>query len=223
MVEGWKMVSEAQKADWSVEAVVIRDDVLTSNESLHKLVSEERLFSLDAISFNKLSALESPEGVLAVVTMPSPPEQNISLPQGQGFMLEHIQDPGNLGTLLRIADWFGLSGVVCSPGTVDVFNPKTLRASMGAIFRVPVFYAEDWDSALKNNQHRIWLADMEGNPAGPGVFQKGDWVLLGNEANGVSESARALLADRRVTIPGRGEAESLNVAVAGGVLGYLMA
>ncbi|MEZ4686815.1 MAG: TrmH family RNA methyltransferase [Bacteroidia bacterium] len=81
-----------------------------------------------------MSALQSPEGVLAVLHMPKAPDLKEALPSGHGFLLEHIQDPGNLGTLMRIADWFGLAGLVLSNGTVDMFNPKTLRASMSAVF-----------------------------------------------------------------------------------------
>lgn len=215
------MVKEAQQAGWNVEAVVLRDDI-TGNVFDKGVVSEERFFSLDTRAFQKLSALESPEGVLAIIHMPATQSWGTSLPKGSGFLLERIQDPGNLGTLMRIADWFGLSGIYCSTGTVDVFNPKTLRASMGAIFRVKVHYAKDWRAILENNASRIWLADMDGVRAEPGVMSAQDWVLLGNEANGVSESSRVLFPERRLTIPGGGGAESLNVAVAGGILGYLM-
>lgn len=212
------MLNEAQKAGWLPEAVVLREDLLADNEALSAEVPEEQLFSLDIHNFNKLSALQSPEGILAVLHIPERQYLNGKLPAGHGLLLEQIQDPGNLGTLMRIADWFGLQGLVCSIGTVDVFNPKTLRASMGAVFRVPVYFEEAWEDVLQNHQDRIWLADMEGENLSPALFDKDDWVLLGNEANGVSEQARAILQHRRVTIPGRGGAESLNAAVAGGII-----
>ena len=218
VVEGWKMLHEARLAGWLPEAVVLREDVLADNEAAISELPAEQLFYLEKAAFDRMSALQSPEGVLAVLHTPS--EQNLKdrLPVGHGLLLEQIQNPGNLGTLMRIADWFGLEGLVCSSGTVDMFNPKTLRASMGAVFRVPVFAVDDWEILLQKEKDRIWLADMEGEKLDSALFEKNDWVLLGNEANGVSEFARKLLQNRRLTIPGRGGAESLNVAVAGGII-----
>ncbi|MFK7969720.1 MAG: TrmH family RNA methyltransferase [Bacteroidia bacterium] len=222
MVEGWKMLSEAEQASWEIEAIVVREDVYKANASLPFVVQEEKLFYLEDHPFNKLSSLNSPEGVLAILRTPDMPAWEHTLPNGRGFLLEQIQDPGNLGTLLRIADWFGLEGICCSPGTVELFNPKTLRASMGAVFRVPVYESNDWEQMLQHNKDRIWLADMEGKALGPGIIEQDDWVLLGNEANGVSEFARKLLADRKLTIPRKGKAESLNAAIAGGIFAYWM-
>lgn len=218
LVEGWKMVNEAHKAGWELEAVVLREDLRADNEVLLAELPQERLFYLDVLAFNKISALHSPEGVLAVLHIPEVQALNGTLPAGKGFLLEQVQDPGNLGTLMRIADWFGLHGLVCSRGTVDVYNPNTLRASMGAVFRVPVFYEEKWEDFLERHQERIWMADMKGESLSAVRFDDNDWVLLGNEANGLNESTRSLLQHRSFTIPGRGEAESLNVAVAGGII-----
>jgi TrmH family RNA methyltransferase len=218
VVEGWKMLDEALQAGWLPEAVVLREDIRDDNGEFIGEVPDEKLFYLDNHNFDKMSSLQSPEGVLAVLHIPASTELDGKLPKGHGLLLEQIQDPGNLGTLMRIADWFGLAGLVCSSGTVDVFNPKTLRASMGAIFRVPVHFEPNWEQFIDNHRDRIWIADMEGKKLASELFDMDDWVLLGNEANGVSESVREMLHERRLTIPGRGGAESLNVAVAGGII-----
>jgi len=139
-----------------------------------------------------------------------------------GLLLDSVQDPGNLGAILRIADWFGLGHVICGKGTADALNPKTLRSSMGAIFRVQLSYADDLPAFVQAHGLTPFLADMDGVSIAQANLSPADWVVLGNEANGVSEGLRTLPTAKRLTIPRMGGAESLNVAVAAGIVAWEM-
>ena len=225
IIEGKKMVLEAIKSGWQLEAVMIAEgSLMESDLLLHELLNRDCSLA-SSEDFNRLSSLQTPEGILAVVHFPQPhfaqPQDIATLPPGHGLLLEKIQDPGNLGTLIRTADWFGIRQIYCSVGTVDLLNPKTLRSSMGSIFRVNVAYISNWEALLKTSKARIWLADMQGTPAHEAQFAAEDWVLLGNEANGISPNTRSISDFKKTTLPGTPGAESLNAAVAGGILSYL--
>lgn len=220
------MVQEALTSDWKLEAIICEERSLEQNGHILTEVSHTECFQANSIDFKKLSSQQSPEGILAVVHFPSPtfckPQTISHLPQGQGFLLEQLQDPGNLGTLIRTADWFGIPHIFCSEGTVDFLNPKTLRSSMGSIFRVKVNYIANWRELLEGASQRVWLADMDGTVASKVPFDQSSWVLLGNEANGISPETRTIPHLQKVHLPGSDGAESLNVAIAGGIFGYLM-
>lgn len=215
------MVGEALSSAFSVEAVIFLEDRQEDNDSLRQVVSTDKSFTASLADFRQMSSLQSPEGVLAILQLPNIYEQASRLaylPPGKGLLLDEIQDPGNLGTLIRTADWFGIEQIICRKGTVDCFNPKVLRSSMGSIFRVQILYVDPWEKTLASSAQRVWLADMDGVALGDASFGKEDWLLLGNEANGVGESVKSIPGIRKVHIPGRGGAESLNVGIAGGIL-----
>ena len=219
LVEGKKLVMEAAGSAWPLECVIINDAREEALGAVLGELSSVPTFSLNEREFKKLSTQVSSEGILAVARMPHtqvwPIEEHSS-----ALLLERVNDPGNLGTLLRTADWFGIHRVYCTSDTVDVYNPKVLRSSMGAFFRVEFTYVDEWDSFIQQHQNRIWLADMEGVSVKNHTFKKGDWILLGNEASGVSLETRNSLPDRKLTIEGSGKGESLNVGVAGGIFLY---
>lgn len=160
----------------------------------------------------------TPQGLLAVARVPQSTWDE--LPVGDVVVLDAVQDPGNAGTVLRTAEALGAVGAVALPGTVDVWNPKVVRASAGSVFRMPVIEAsrEDAVERLRGRGGPIWASDAGGEP-----FSRGDPVprevalVLGNEGSGVGEELLAA-ADRRVAIPLPGGAESLNVAVASAIL-----
>ncbi|MFB6241091.1 MAG: TrmH family RNA methyltransferase, partial [Gemmatimonadota bacterium] len=173
---------------------------------------------VDAGTLEEFADTVTPQGVLAAARIPArEPEE---LPDGGLLVLDAVQDPGNLGTLLRTAEAMGLAGVISLPGTVDPWNPKALRAAAGSTFRVPVFDA-DWEEArdrLRERDVEVWAADPLGEPVyGGGAAPERLALVLGNEGSGVS---RAVLEDahRRVRVPTAGSVESLNVAVAGALL-----
>lgn len=210
LVEGPTLVREALDAGWVFERIVATAawPVPPALNALCATVTQEEL---DAVS-----AMESPNQVLAVVRMPEevPPQP----PAGLALCLDGVQDPGNMGTILRSAAWFGVERVVCSPDCVERFNPKVVQASMGAVFRIPVHVA-----GLAS-----YLADLPASTTIAGAVLDGRNVytvrpsepavlVLGNEARGLSESVQSAIR-LPLTIPRLGSGESLNVAMAATVL-----
>jgi RNA methyltransferase, TrmH family len=165
---------------------------------------------------------ESPQGVLAVAHVRETPLAEVRLP-GDAIILvlDAVQDPGNLGTLIRSADAFGAAAVVALPGTADYWSSKVIRSTVGAAFRIPLVTAREdevW-AWLEQNNVAICGADMEGKPIASINSSGRVAIVVGNEGAGLREQTRAQLTDL-VSIPMRGHAESLNVAVAAGILLY---
>lgn len=173
-------------------------------------------------ALRELADTASPQGVLVVAEAP-----RASFPEtvpGHGsvvLVLDGVQDPGNVGTLARSAAAFGCSGMICLPGTVDPWNPKAVRASAGALFRLPVILAPpaDLDEWLGRHEYLLAAADAAGAPVAEQSLPRRVALAVGNEGAGLSDPIRAR-ADRRVAVPMRGGAESLNVAVAAAILLY---
>jgi RNA methyltransferase, TrmH family len=163
----------------------------------------------------RLSALATPNQVLAVFEKPvfPPPDFN----KGITVVLDGIQDPGNLGTLVRIADWFGLAAVVCSGDSADVFNAKAIQSTMGSVGRVPVLYADPVAVVSGYFGMPVFAAVLGGRDLYTMERVDRGWIVIGNESKGI-RAALLELATERVTIPGAGRAESLNAAVAGGIV-----
>jgi TrmH family RNA methyltransferase len=162
----------------------------------------------------RLSGLTTPNQVVAIFEKPVFPAP--VLDKGILLALDGIQDPGNLGTILRLADWFGLSTIVCSTDSADVYNPKAIQSTMGSIARVQVLYA-DPAVLIRGSGMPVYAALLEGEGLyGIGKIDKG-WLLIGNESKGIRPELQAL-ATKRVTIPRIGQAESLNAAVATGII-----
>lgn len=168
-----------------------------------------------AKELEQISLLKTPNNVLAIVKKPSNRAFNIS-DNELIIALDGIQDPGNLGTILRIADWFGIKKIICSNETVDCFNPKVVQATMGSIFRVSCHYT-DLASYLKKTKSTIYGADLNGdnlfeqNELKPGI------IVMGNEGNGLTDEVKGLV-QQKLFIPKFGNAESLNVSVATGII-----
>lgn len=170
-----------------------------------------------------VSETVTPQGVLAIVKMPEYHLEQMLAKDATLLLLEDVRDPGNLGTMLRTAEAAGVSGVILSREAVDVYNPKVIRSTMGAIFRVPFLYVDDFEHTLKQlklEHVRLLAAHLKGTK----TFDQADYsgrvgILIGNEANGLS-NAVADLAEEKVLIPMAGEVESLNAAVAAALLMY---
>ncbi len=210
-VEGEKMVDEALRSGFDVETVYRKDEI-----------GEEQM--------GRISSLSSPSPVLAVVSKP----QDINLSSdaalsdalgqsGLYLALDSIRDPGNLGTILRVADWFGIDAVFAAPDTVDVFNPKVVQATMGAIFRVKFHYAEipalcRAAVSAGGNVYGTFLdgSDMYEKQLNPGKDSP-SVIVIGNESNGISSEVAGLVSDRLYIPPypkNDTGSESLNAAVA---------
>lgn len=179
--------------------------------SVDETVSE-RQYKLEVGQMKELTSFKTPSNLLAVVKKPEFDSKN----SGKRIALDGIQDPGNLGTIIRTADWFGIKEIICSKETVDCFNPKVIQASMGSIFRVNVIYT-DLIEVLETESKNVFVATMEGENYQTVNFPENSIIVLGNEGNGISENTLNL-ESTKITIPRIGEAESLNVAMACGVL-----
>ncbi|MCW5520115.1 RNA methyltransferase [Aureitalea sp. L0-47] len=172
--------------------------------------------AISEIDLKKISALKTPNTSLAVFRKPTYPELRQS---GLILALDAIRDPGNLGTIIRLCDWFGVEQIVCSADTADCFNPKVIQATMGSIARVAVHYV-GLDSFLRNTQLTTIGAVMDGASVYQTELPSEGILVMGNEANGISETINEAL-NLRITIPRFGavqETESLNVATATAIL-----
>jgi TrmH family RNA methyltransferase len=170
----------------------------------------------------QLSLLTTSNQVLALVEMPKYTPLVNKIQTSLHLVLENIQDPGNLGTILRIADWFGLSAIFCSKGCVDWTNPKVIQASMGSFLRVPVHYVDLPTLFAKNDDLPVYGAVLGGQNVYQATLQRPSFLIIGNEGQGLSAGTQALLS-HRLTIPKVGAAESLNAGVATGILCALFA
>jgi len=163
----------------------------------------------------RLSSLSTPNQVLAVFRKPV--FTTARFEQGVTLVLDGIQDPGNLGTIVRIADWFGISRVVCSPDSADVFSPKATQSTMGSISRVQVVYEDPVPLIGRYPDLPVYGAVLEGESIYGQPRISGGWVVIGNESKGIREPLLQR-ATHPVTIPRIGQAESLNAAVATGII-----
>lgn len=221
VVEGPKMFSEIPEGQL-VKAYVSESFI---HDGRHMEMFKKVPYELvsDRV-FREAADTVNPQGILAVVKQPAytviqllEEKEELSL-----LLLEDIQDPGNLGTILRTAEAAGISGIIMSKETVDIFNPKVIRSTMGAIFRVPFVYAEDFQSELERIQKEtvVYAAHLDGKSYYDEVkYGPKTAVLIGNEARGLKEETAAK-ADILVKIPMEGQAESLNAAVAASVFMY---
>lgn len=216
------MLAEALATHWPIEAIVLRED----RREHRPTTGDWPVYLTDAATFERISTQTNPEGVLAV--LPFLPQRTWEpallprLPEGPGYLLEDLQDPGNLGTIVRTADWFGFRHIVCSKGCVDLLNPKVLRSTMGSFFRVSVQYAANFDALVEAHLDTCWAADMTGPSLAEAAIQPQDWLLIGNEARGLSPHWRDRADLRKLHIPGAGGAESLNAAIAAAICGWQM-
>lgn len=175
--------------------------------------------------FRKMSDTQTPQGILSVLRQPHYELESLMGKEEPTFLvvLEDLQDPGNLGTIIRTAEGAGASGIIMSRGTVDLFNPKTIRSTMGAIYRMPFLYADsiiEMVTELKNRGISVYAAHLKGcENYDQKDYRKECAFLIGNEARGLSDQLTEL-ADEYVRIPMKGQVESLNASVAAALIMY---
>ena len=212
VAEGPKLINELLSARLPLQQLyAVKDWIDTQDQQLAGSVTE-----ISQSELERISLLQTPNQVLGIFTKPvftanRPARNTLSL------MLDTIQDPGNLGTIIRCADWFGISHIFCSTDCADAYNPKVVQATMGSIARVQVVYGEltamlEQEPALPTYAAVLNGTDLRKLPP----IQEGI-IIIGNESKGVSENVLALCRNR-ITIPRHGQAESLNAAVATGII-----
>ena len=211
VAEGPKVVGDLLRHGWQPKALYATSawegvGGMTGSEVVQ--VSDEEL--------QRLSFLQHPQQVLAVFPMPENREMP-PLKQGRLYLaLDGVQDPGNLGTIIRIADWFGINTIYCSTDTADVWNPKVVQATMGSIARVSLYYT-DLPQVLKSAEVPVYGTLLDGEDIYSQSLSSDGIIVMGNEGNGLSAPVRELV-DRKLLIPSFNSspdmAESLNVAIA---------
>lgn len=215
MAEGDKIVQELLQAGMPVKGVFATADWLEQHTSLLDRLPANAVAAVDTTVLKQLSSLTTPNRAMALLDMP-PVTDPLPAAGTVALALEAIQDPGNMGTLIRIADWFGIPQIICSPDCVDVYNPKTIQATMGSIIRVRI--AEyDIKELLRQTKLSSYAATLHGKNIADFPSMKEGIILIGNEGRGLTEEVIAL-ATHRITIPRIGGAESLNAAVAAGII-----
>ena len=209
IVEGKKSINEFLQAGYTPQ-LLIATEAFTTNVPQHliTLVSKDEL--------RKVSTLQNPDEGLAVFEQP---KHKGILQEGVIVALDNVQDPGNLGTIIRLCDWFGVETLLCNIQTVDCYNPKVVQATMGSLTRVAVHYL-DLAAFLTTTALPVYTMDLEGENLYTATFPKDCILILGNEANGISAEVRAL-SNEVITIPRFSKhqrTESLNVAMAGAII-----
>lgn len=208
VVEGEKMVLEGLSSPLAPELVIVHKE----HTSLLDGSDNCPVYTAGNSDMEQLSGLKTPNKLIAVFRKPEFTEVS----SGIRLVLDGVQDPGNMGTIMRLADWFGIPEIICSNATVDCFNPKVVQASMGAIFRIRVSYT-DLEAFLKNVTVPVFGALLDGTDYRTAKTAENALLLMGNEGNGISNSLLPFITER-VTIPRYGAAESLNVATATAIL-----
>jgi TrmH family RNA methyltransferase len=225
LVEGVRLCSELIPAKARIEIVLVAEDQDTSG-ALGKQAAQlasagAQIIQAPLRDFERISDTVNSQGILAAARWEDLASEALRFEERATVLaLDGVSDPGNVGTVIRTAAWFGVSAVLLGEGCADLLNPKTVRATMGGIFQLPIcrcIKLKDESARLKRLGFRVTAATMDGSPDWSGWSKNPRSVLiLGGEARGVSEELRRL-ADRRITIPRRGAGESLNVAVSAGI------
>lgn len=221
VAEGIKMYREAPKE--LVERVYISKS-FSEREEAAELLDCRNLEIVEDRIFQAAADTKTPQGILAVIRRQHYTLQQVTAGKAPMLMvLENLQDPGNLGTILRTGEGAGVTGIILSADTVDIYNPKTIRSTMGSIYRMPFCYAENLGRVIGELKRRgitVYAAHLKGTKDYDAPdYRKGCGFLIGNEGNGLTEELAAQ-ADEYIRIPMCGRVESLNAAVASAVLMY---
>jgi TrmH family RNA methyltransferase len=211
VVEGEKSITELLKSPFETVKLYAVSEFLDQNHQYLKSVSCEEVTEKE---LKQMSSHMSPQKAIALVRIP----QEDSIPQKTKLILalDEIQDPGNLGTIIRIADWYGIEHIVCSKGCTDVFSPKCINSTMGSFLRVKVHY-QDIIEIANQTQLPLMVAVLEGQNIHQGSLPKEGILVIGNEGHGVNGSIISK-AKHKLTIPRYGGAESLNAAISTAII-----
>ena len=209
LVEGNKIISELQNSTYKIK------EIFSINPSELDFLNVEK-YLITERELKKISFLQTPKDSVAVVEIP---EDKFLTDQNIQIILDGIQDPGNLGTIIRLADWFGIEQIVCSKDTVDIYNPKVVQSTKGSFTRINVFYTDLQEFLSQSTSENIGT-DMIGENLYGFQFPQKFNLILGNEGNGMRPEVESLVS-KNITIPRFGKTqstESLNVSMATGII-----
>ena len=224
IIEGVKLIKEAIEENAEIKQIVICDNCQNTDvipkELMYEIAKYECVYVTENI-FKTISDVNTPQGILAIIGR-NTGETEIDYTQDIIVALDDIQDPGNLGTILRTVDSIGLNQILVSKGTADSYNPKVVRSTMGAIFRVKIIECEDLEKTLKEvkkHKFELVITSLQTKNSIYDVDYNKKVIVIGNEANGVEQKIQDM-ADVKVKIPMLGKTESLNASVATGIILY---
>ncbi len=224
VIEGIKLVAEAIQEKAPIKQIILCDDceknATIPKDLMYEIAKQECVYVTEKI-FKYLSEVQTPQGILAIIEKNG---QDIEIDYTQDIIvaLDDLQDPGNLGTILRTVDSIGLTQILVSKGTADVYNAKVVRSTMGAIFRVKIIECEDLKQTLKEikkHKFKIVVSSLQTENTIYDISYNKKVIVIGNEANGVELEIQEL-ADEKIKIPMIGKTESLNASVATGIILY---
>lgn len=224
VIEGVKLLKEAIAEDAKIKKVIICDDCekteIISKEIMYEIAKYDCVYVTKKI-FKYISEVQEPQGILAIVGKNST-NSEIDYSQDIIVALDDVQDPGNLGTILRTVDSVGVTQILVSKGTADSYNPKVVRSTMGAIFRIRIIECEDLEKTLKEikkHKYKIVVTSLQTENSIYDINYNKKVIVIGNEANGVEKNIQDI-ADEKIKIPMIGKTESLNASVATGIVLY---
>lgn len=225
IAEGVKVVEELIKSRFIIKKIFSNDEWHSHNYSLltksnieSEIISEKEL--------ERISALTTPNQVLAVVSIPENIITDFNPANELILVLDDIKDPGNLGTIIRTADWFGIKKIICSENTVDVYNPKVIQSAMGSLFRIEIIYSELTEFLKQlNKKINIYGALLEGESIYNKNLSNTGIIIIGNESKGISDGIRPFISDRLYIPQGNpskddDNPESLNASIAAAIICY---
>lgn len=220
IIEGWKLVKEVIKSIFSINYIMVSENSVEEWEnSFIKESYQGNVYIVKDSIFKSLCLTDTPQGILAVVSVRN---YKFNISTDVYVYLDSIQDPGNMGTIIRTSHAAGIKGIILSKGCVDILNDKVIRASMGSMFHVPYFLDENYFylKELKNKGYRVIAGSLNSKKDFYDIDFRGKIVIIfGNEGNGITKEASELVSeDFRIPMPGG--AESLNVSVASGIIIY---
>ena len=224
LIEGIKLLKEAISEKAKIKLIIICDDCSQNNDFESELKYEIAKYECIYVSekiFSTLTSVVNPQGIMAIIEKEDK-ERKIDFNEDLFLVLENIQDPGNMGTILRTADSLNFKQIIISKDSADIFNPKVVRSTMGAIFRINIIESDNLVKTIKElKKHKIKIATtyLHTDKTIYDISYKKTCIIIGNEANGVSNELLEL-ADEKIKIPMLGKTESLNAAVAAGVVLY---
>ncbi len=222
IIEGFRFIEEGFKSDFVIDKIFVKEGSLEKFKekfSSYMNTYDEKLFIINDNLFKIISCTENSQGVLAVLNMK---EEILSVKDGLYILADKVQDPGNLGTIIRTAHSAGCRGVILSKDTVDLYNEKTLRSTMGSVFNIPIIHDEDlsFTKKLINEGYNLVCSSLQTDKNFYEVNLVDNGIIaVGNEGNGISDEV-VNLATCKVKIPMLGNTESLNVAIAASIMIY---
>lgn len=225
IIEGTKLIKEAIQENAKIKQIIICEDCenteTISKELTYEIAKYECIYVSSQV-FNSITEVKNPQGIFAVISKNADDSKKIDYEQDIIVALDDLQDPGNLGTILRTVDSIGIKQILVSKGTADCYNPKVIRSTMGAIFRVKVIECEDLTETLKQakkHHFKLMVTSLQTENSIYDTDYNKKIIVVGNEANGVKQEIQDL-ADEKVKIPMLGKTESLNASVATGIVLY---